>query len=317
VSDRAGRVLVIGAGGAVGGAVAAAFASAGWNTLRAGRGPDADVRVDLDDPRTLAYAMERVDLAVNAVPHPDLAAERLVLTEGGLLINVADRSPAERRALRGIPDPAGRVLLNWGVIPGLSALVAAHLLRREPEADEIELAVTFGALATSGTAGGDFLHRELTGRSRHATATIPFPAPVGPRRCIGMAEDQEGWMGSAADGRPVRSYVCLTEPGMTPALLAVNRLGLMRALPRAAFQIGRGRTQRDLSREHWCVWVAVRRAGERLRAVALQGAGMYRCTALATVAAAEALRSGDASPGCFDPNELLELESVGLTVRPR
>jgi hypothetical protein len=203
------------------------------------------------------------------------------------------------------------------VIPGLSALVAAYLLRREPGADELELAVTFGAFATSGAAGGDFLHRELTGRSRHATATIPFPAPIGPRRCIGMAEDQDGWMGSAANGRPVRSYVSLTEAGTTPALLAVNRLGLMRALPRAAFQVGRGRTQRDLSREDWCVWVAVRRAGERLRAAVLQGAGMYRCTALAAVAAAETLASKDVSPGCFDPNEVLDLESVGLTVRSR
>jgi hypothetical protein len=90
----------------------------------------------------------------------------------------------------------------------------------------------------------------------------------------------------------------------------------MRALPRAAFQLGRGRTQRELSREDWCVWVAVRREGRRLRAATLQGAGMYRCTALAAVAAAEALASRDVAPGCFDPNEVLDLSSVGLTVRP-
>jgi hypothetical protein len=261
--------------------------------------------------------MQQVDLAVNTAPHPGLAAERHVLEQGGLLVNVADRSPAERGQLRAIAEPKGTVLLNWGVIPGLSALVAAHLLRREPGADAVELAVTFGASATSGAAGGEFLHRELTSRAHHATITIPFPPPIGPRRCIGMAEDQEGWMGSAAGGRPVRSYVRVTEPGMTPALLAVNRLHLMRALPRAAFQVGRGRTQRELSRERWCVWVAVCRGERRLASAVIRGEGMYRCTALAAVAAAEALTTRAPEPGCFDPNELLDLASVGLSVSPR
>ena len=264
-----------------------------------------------DDPAgTLPPAMADVDLAVNTVPHPALAAELWTLEHGGLLINVADRSPIERERLRSVSDPRGTVLLNWGVVPGISALLAHELATEDPAADAIELAVTFSAVATSGTAGGEFLHRELTRRHRHATAAIPFPAPIGARRCIGMAEGQDGWMGAAAGGRRVSSYVCLTEPGLTPALRLVNRLGLMRALPRRAFQVGRGRSQRELSRERFCVWVAASRGGRRLGARAVSGRGMYRCTGVAALAAATLLDAARLPAGCLDPHEAISLDEL-------
>src|SRR3954453_21734649 len=78
ISAVGNTVLVIGAGGAVGGAVAAAFEDAGWRGLRGGRGSGADVRLDLDAPSRLP----ETDIVVNTVPHPGLAAERLVLGSG-------------------------------------------------------------------------------------------------------------------------------------------------------------------------------------------------------------------------------------------
>jgi hypothetical protein len=303
------RALVIGAGGAAGRATLAALRRSGWDARGGGRSAGADVRVDLDRPETLLAAMRGVDVAFNTVPHPGLAAERTVLTHGGVLVNIADRDPAERRALRGIADPVGTVLLNWGVIPGTIGLLAAELLQREPSATRVELAVTFSALATSGAAGGDFLRRELTRRHRHATATIPFPRMLGPRRCLEFAEDQDGWLGQAAGGREVRAYVRLTEPGLNGALLAANRLGLLPGLPAALFTLGRGRSARRASAERFCVWAGVSRAGRRLVTGAVTGRGMYRSTGVAAVAAAEQL-GGPLQPGCLDPSELLTLRAV-------
>jgi hypothetical protein len=319
-----GRVLVLGAQGAVGSAAAQAFERAGWEVLAAGRRPGAAVRVDLDEPATLVDAMGGVDLAVNAVPHPELAAERTVLEHGGLLVNVADRSPEERRRLRELQSPAGRVVLNWGVIPGLTALVAAELLERQPEADEVELAVTFSAGGTSGVAGGEFLHRELGRRRRHATRKIDFPPPFGRRRCIGIAEGQDGWLGAAAGERAVNTFMLLSEPGATPLVLALNRLGLMRALPGPLFRVGRRRAARRVTSEPFCVSAATYRAGERLAAGSIQGSGMYRSTAEAAVAAAEVLDADALPPGCLDPHEALSLsalrpalEARGITIAER
>jgi hypothetical protein len=69
--------------------------SAGWTSIRAGRRPGsgADFRpVDLDQPDTLERAVDGIDLIVSTVPDERLVAERLVLTRGGMLINVSAKS---------------------------------------------------------------------------------------------------------------------------------------------------------------------------------------------------------------------------------
>jgi hypothetical protein len=312
VSATQRSVLVVGGQGAAGSAIAGAFAREGWRVRTAGRRPGAGCRVDLDRPETLLDAMRDVDVAVNTVPHLALAAEAAVLEHGGLLLNVADRSPAERGRLRRIPRPAGTVLLNWGVIPGVATLVAADLLERNPGADSIELAVVFSATGTSGMAGGEFLHRELSRVRRHETATVALPEPFGERRCLAFAEGQDGWMGSVAAGREVRSYVRLAEPGLTPVLLALNRLGLMGALPRRAFLTGRSRAGTSVSEEPFAVAVAAYAGTRRLASGAVSGEGMYRCTAnvAATGAAALLDAAGPQRTGCLDPHEAFALPEL-------
>jgi hypothetical protein len=190
--------------------------------------------------------------------------------------------------------------------------VAAELLERGPEAAEVELAVTFSAAATSGAAGGEFLHRELARRRRHATRTIEFPPPFGGRRCIGIAEGQDGWLGAAAGERAVNTFMLLSEPGATPLVLALNRLGLMRALPGPLFRLGRKRAAQRVTSEPFCVAVATYRERERLAAGSIQGSGMYRSTAEAAVAVAEVLDADALPVGCLDPPEALSL----ATLRP-
>ena len=87
-------VLVVGAHGVLGSALARAFEDGGWRVVRGVRRGD-DVRggtaVDLDRPETVAAAIADVDLVVDPVPHPGLTAERVVLREGGVLIDVSMR----------------------------------------------------------------------------------------------------------------------------------------------------------------------------------------------------------------------------------
>jgi len=303
-------VLVIGSQGALGSTVVRAFDVAGWDVHRAARRPGTSFRlVDLDTPDTLRRAFEGIDVVVNTVPHPGLAAETAVLTHGGLLLNISALSVSAATALPAAGS--GTVVMNAGLAPGVVNLVAADLVARHPDADGIELALTLSASGTSGPAGGEFVHRHLTSRRRHATATIPFPPPIGERRCVEIAEREHGWLGAAAGARSVRTYLCISEPLLHRSVLAANRTGVLSLLPRAAFVGGRKGPPGDASTEAFSEWVAVLRGGQRLAARTVEGEGDYRSTAAATVVLAEALlRRGDLPAGRFDPEDLLSLGDV-------
>ena len=75
------------------------------------------------------------ELVVNTVPHPALLAERFVLEWGGTLINISALPAAAGRSLRAVAGGArGTVLMNAGLAPGVTTLVAADLLHRHPDA---------------------------------------------------------------------------------------------------------------------------------------------------------------------------------------
>jgi hypothetical protein len=284
-------VLVIGAHGVLGSALVRTFENAGWRVVRGVRGGDAapgSTVVDLDRPETVAAAVAGVDLVVDPVPHPDLTAERLVLREGGALIDVSMRPAAAARRLRSETTTArGTVVLNAGRTPGVSKHVVADLLAAHPDADAVEIVFSFAAGGVSGRAGGESVHRHLTSARRHETAVIPFPAPVGPTRCLRFAESEDGWLGDLAGRRPVATYARFSPTE----------------------------------------WVGVRRRGALLAARTMTGAGNYRVTAAATLVLAEALldpaRHHGAGPGCFEPQEVFSLPELeadlrqrGLAVRP-
>ena len=300
-APSAGRVLVLGGQGVLGTAIAGAFGAAGWTSIRAGRRPDpgADFRlVDLDEPDTLERAVDGIDLIVSTVPDERLVAERMVLSRGGVLINVsamAARAVARLRRVAG--EPRGTVLMNAGIAPGLTNLLAADLLARHPEADEVELVFTVSAKSAVGPAGSRFAHRALTTESRHQTTVVPLPEPFGRRRCVGFAEADNGWLGAVADGRAVSPYLCISEHRVHSALLAFNSAGIIARLPRSAFASATGPAAGAAGAEPVAHWVAVRRRGACLAARTLRCRGDYRSAAAGTVLFGRSLAAGLRSGG--------------------
>lgn len=278
--------------------------------------------MDLDRPETVAAAIAGVDPVVDPVPHPELTAERVVLREGGALIDVSMRPAAAGWRLREETTSArGTVVLNAGRTPGVSNLVAADPLAAHPDADAVEIAFSFSAGGVSGSAGGASLHRHLTPARRHRTAVIPFPAPVGPTRCLRFAESEDGWLGDIAGHRAVATYARFSPTALHRAVLSANALGLMRALPLAAF-VPRARNRPiELTTEPLTECVGVRRQGVHLAARTITGAGNYRVTAAATLVLAEALldpaRRDGVRPGCFEPQELFTLPELEADLRQR
>ena len=315
-------MLVLGGHGVLGTMIAEAAQAAGWSAIRSSRRPEPGFRhVDLAEPETLEKVIDEADIVVSAVPDEQLVAERMVLDRGGLLVNVSAIAASAAERLRRKPGPPrGTVLMNAGIAPGLTNLIAAGLLARYPAADEVELAFTISVKASAGPAGGDIGHSWLTAASRHRTTVIPLPEPFGRRRCLGIAEQNNGWLGAIAAGKTISTYVCASERGMQRALLAVNAAGLIGRLPRSAFT---ATGVSEASTEPVRHWVAVRQRGTLLAASTLRCQGDYRSAAAATVLMADQLTGRDdpLPTGVLVPEEVLtigELEpglaQAGITV---
>jgi hypothetical protein len=310
-------VLIIGARGVFGALTADAFRAAGWAVRRAVRTPRAgEVEVDLDRPETIAAALRDDELVVNTVPHPALLAERAVLERGGTLINTSAMPAAAGRSLRAVAGGArGTVLMNAGLAPGVTTVLAAELLRAHPEATELEIVFTLSSAAPRGPASSGFLHRGLTAVPRHRTVLAPLPPPFGERRCVGFGESDAGWLGGVAEGRVIRVYICIAEPTAHERMLALNDAGAMRTLPRTIWGPPRapGYGPSDEPVAHW---VAAKRGDRRLAARTIECRGDYLHAARSTVLFASALRARNPGRGgCFDPEELWTLAELEPLLR--
>lgn len=309
-------VLVIGTQGVLGGLMVGAFEDAGWDVRSAARRPrPGQVRVDLDQRESIEAAAREDELIVNTVPHPNRLAERHVLEYGGTLINVSAAPAAAARSLRAVAGAArGIVVMNAGLAPGVTTIVAADLLRRHPDADRLEIVYTLSSTTPRGPASADFVRRGLTTVARHPTAVIPLEEPFGERVCVGFDESDAGWLGGIAEGRTVRQYVCFAEPAVHERLLELNGAGRVNELPRSL--IGpRSPADARKNDEPVAHWVAAISAGRRLGARSVVCRGDFLHAARSTVVLADALLTQGPRRGCFDAEEIWTLSHVEAGLR--
>lgn len=311
------RVLIIGAQGMLGARTVATFREAGWTVRSAARHPQqGQVRINLDRPDSVAAAVQECELVVNTVPHADLLAERHVLEHGGTLINVSALPASAGRSLRAVAGAArGTVVMNAGLAPGVTAIVAADLLRLHPAATELEIVYTVSFRTPRGPASAEFIHRGLRAVAHHRTAVVPLPRPFGERLCLGFAEDDAGWIGGIAEGRIVRQYICVGEPEIHDRLLELNRAGAMTEVPRSLVGAGQPSADRIAGEEPIAHWIAAVRAGRRLSARTVECRGEFVSAARSALVFADALLTREQCVGCFDPEELWTLSGVGAKLQ--
>jgi hypothetical protein len=310
MTNDSARMLVLGGRGVLGTMIAEAAQAAGWTAIRTSRQPSAGFRhVDLAEPQTLEKVLDEADVIVSTVPDEQLVAERMVLGRGGLLINVSAIAASCAERLRREPGtPRGTVVMNAGIAPGLTNLLAADLLARHPEADEVEMVFTISVKGSTGPAGA---HPDwLTAARRHRTTIVRLPEPFGRRRCLGIAEQNNGWLGAVAAGKAVSTYLCVAERRMFRALLVVNAAGLIGRLPRSAFA---AKPVPEATTEPIRHWVGVRQHGTLLAASSLRCRGDYHSAAAATVLTAGQLTGhADALPaGVLLPEEAVTIGELG------
>jgi NAD(P)-dependent dehydrogenase (short-subunit alcohol dehydrogenase family) len=307
------RALIIGARGVLGEHTARAFGEAGWEVRSAVRGAGAgQVELDLERPDTILRALHERELVVNTVPQRELIAERLVLEHGGTLINISTLPAAATRELRAQAGGArGTVLMNAGLAPGVSTLAAADLLRRHPDAEELEMVFTVSAAAPRGPASVHAVHRGLTTVARHRTALVPLPEPFGERRCVGFGEDDAGWLGGIAEGRLVRPYICLLEPALHEWLLTLNDVGAVSRLSKSVIRARLPDGNEHASAEPVAHWIAAIRGERRLGVSIVRCHGELLHTARSAVVFAQSLLERPPGGGCFDPEEVCTLDRLG------
>lgn len=320
-----GSVCVIGAQGVLGKVVMEQFASAGWTVYPAGRRPDQRDgfrQIDLDRHETVGPALQDVDLVISTVPDHGYTAERTILDQGGVLVNCSHaraRVASELAAKR--EKPKGTVLLNSGLVPGITNLAAAELLARHPQADCLEVAFTVLNEGTAGSTGGLFAFEGLTSRSHHRVVKLPLPRPFGDLACIEIGEGDDYGFEGVAGTRRVENFLGFGDAPLSLGLQLVNLLRLMRLLPKVAFTSERGQ-EGAVTREPTAVWVGAKQGNERLGSSILECEGDYRTTAEAARVFGEKLVL-DSQPGCFNPEDLFAfsdvlpiLEREGLRISP-
>ncbi|OXM45196.1 NAD-dependent epimerase/dehydratase family protein [Amycolatopsis alba] len=310
-------VLVLGAQGVLGTFVAKALSDK-YEVVRAGRRPSDGPGfrlVDLRDQAAVSAACASAKLVINCVRDERLAAERTVLAEGGRLVNVSNLSAADRARLKESDvDARGLVALHGGLTPGINSVVAADLLARHPDADEVRLVMTFSLNESGGPqAVGEFAYPMLTSRGRHPTDTFALAAPYGVRRCMAVGDAASGAFGEAAAGRTASVSYCFLENWFHRFLLGLNSAGMLKLLPKFLFTAGL-KVPEELTTEAKCDRVEVRRDGRLLAARLVRGIGDYRLTVAGTVAFAEALlESSTPATGAFGVEELFSFGDL----RPR
>ncbi|TMA76900.1 MAG: hypothetical protein E6J72_16535 [Deltaproteobacteria bacterium] len=259
-----------------------------------------------------------MDMVVSTVRHPGLAAERIVLCEGGTLLHLDDLPAAERCRLKGeMAAPRGLVVDRSGVV-GVAALALVELLEQHPEADTVEYGFLLSAAEAGGRAGGAFVHRLLGGRARHPTARFELPNPFGRRRCIEAGPAVERLLREAVGAQTAHLYVCFLPAALNAAMLALNSLGLASRLPLAVFTGRRRSVPAEPSRQPTCHWVSIRQAGDLVASRFVLGEGDYRMTVAATAVFAEALIAQAGSrKGVFGAEEVLTLAPLAPALAAR
>lgn len=116
------------------------------------------------------------------------------------------------------------MLIHAGVVPGVTGLSAADLLRLHPEADEVELAFTISAAGTSSRSGAGFIPRYLSSAAHHRTFEAELGGRWGTRTCFEIGAEERGWLSDElVAGRAVRLGIYFRERPLQALFIALNR----------------------------------------------------------------------------------------------
>lgn len=306
------RALVLGGYGAVGAETVAELRSAGDTALAVGRDPSrADRVVDLTSRSSYLSTLGDVDVVINAAGLEDPQLADLATEAGATFVEVS--ATTSYIAALGLLRPAAPVLVNVGLAPGLTNLLAADVHATSP--GPVDIAVLLGAGEKHGAAALDWSYRLL---GRHFPDTQPagrmvrnytqpqrFLLPGYGPRSLFRADFSDQHALTRDLGVPVRTYLGLDSRLVTASLAALTWVPGGSRMPRGIQLPGSAR------------WLILARAPDGTTRWA-HGLGQSHATAVMAVAAARA--GGGLPAGVHHLHRVLTLAEVptarGLSVEP-
>lgn len=306
------RALVLGGYGAVGAETVAELRSAGDTAFAAGRDPSrADRVVDLTSRSSYQSALGDIDVVINAAGLEDPQLADLATEAGATFVEVS--ATTKYIAALGLLKPAAAVLVNVGLAPGLSNLLAADVRATSP--GPVDIAVLLGAGEKHGAAAIDWTYRLLgrhfpdtqhTGRTvRNYTQPSRFQLPGYGRRSLFRTDFSDQHTLTRDLGVPVRTYLGMDSRLVTASLAALTWVPGGSRLPRGIQLPGSTR------------WLILARAPDGATRWA-HGLGQSHATAVMAVTAAHAATALPA--GVHHLHQVLTLAGVptakGLNVEP-
>jgi hypothetical protein len=192
-------LLIIGGYGEVGRRLAARLQAT--HRVRVG-GRNGGVRVDVDDPGSVARALDGIGTVVVCVRQHDAHVLRAAVRRGLAYTSVAPPRMDEAQ-LAALDEEArqtgARVVVGAGLEPGIASILARVAADRAAPADEIETALLLSTGDIYGPDSMAFIFEELadrysmliggdpvTARAFDASAPVAFPPPVGARTAYTM-----------------------------------------------------------------------------------------------------------------------------------
>lgn len=295
------NLLVLGGYGAVGSHLMAEFRSAGDTASAAGRDATrADRIVDLNETGLTSYlaALRGMDVVVNASGAENLRLAELAAERGLAFVDVT-ATTAYVAALERL-DPPQPVIVNVGLAPGLTNLLAASLHAATP--GPVDVAVLLGAGEKHGAAATDWSYQLLGkhfhdhGRMiRNYTHPEVFTLPGYGRRRLYRVDFSDQHALSRDLGIQVRTYFGLDSRLATAALATLTRLPGASQAPRGLHLPGSDR------------WIVLAR-GQNGTARCARGQNQSHATAV--IAAAAVRRARDLAPGVHHIHQVMTLSDV-------
>lgn len=302
--DGSVQVLVLGGYGAVGGEVVRRLRAQGHTALAAGRDPArADVRLDLRAGDGYRAALDGVDVVVNAAGAEDPMLATFATEAGAAFVEISANS-SYIAALEQIPAKSP-IIVNVGLAPGLTSLLAVAAHESAAEKGPIDIAIVLGAGEQHGAAAVEWtyglLGRTFTDadgtRIRNFTRPKTFEIPgLGTRRLY-RADFSDQHALTRDLGVPVRTYLATDSRTATMGLALATRIpGAARFVPRRLPLPGSDR------------WVVA--AGPRDGSKSQWAHGYSESTATAIVAVRTALAARRLAPGVHQLATVLALAEV-------
>jgi saccharopine dehydrogenase (NAD+, L-lysine forming) len=333
-------ILIAGGYGVVGSRIAHELAPefagrlviAGRNSQRAqraavliGRGTRARV-IDVEDPSSIAAALDGVAVAVNCIDQPRRLLLSAVLERG---LGYTDITPHLVQLGRGTAfekidaharASGARVVLGTGIVPGISNVMVRALVDALDGADEIETSLLLDARDISGPASLEYFLQELAmsfdvhvdgadlrKRAFSEPRRVEYPHPVGPRPSYLFPFSDQVLYPRTLGARTAITRLALDPPWLARVLSMLSQTGAAKLLAAESIRriFARGRHDRTGPGAPFALRVDVRHCGNS-RYATLVGQTQANAAALGAAGVARALATGDVQwPGAWMPDQVI------------